>query len=87
MTSRRRSHAYLVSVTLLCASCDPLIDVAGAFFPAWILCIAVAIAATVLLRVVFARAGIEPSLGPLLLIYPCLATAISFACWVLFFRR
>lgn len=72
---------------LLCASCDPLIDVAGAFFPAWILCIVIAIAATVLLRYLFARAALEPSLGPLLLVYPSLATAIAFACWLVFYRR
>ncbi len=66
---------------------DPLIDIAGAFFPAWILCIFVAITATVLLRYVFARAGIEPTLGPLFVIYPSLATALAFAGWLVFFRR
>jgi hypothetical protein len=72
---------------MLSASCDPLIDVAGAFFPAWILCIAIAIVATALLRLVFARARIEPSLGPLVIIYPSLATAIALGSWLIFFRR
>lgn len=83
-----RSRRWSVAVLMLaCTSCDPLVDVAGAFFPAWMLCILVAIVVTALLRVVFVRAGIEPSLGPLILIYPSLATAIAFACWVLFYRR
>ncbi|HMK67551.1 MAG TPA: YtcA family lipoprotein [Stellaceae bacterium] len=77
----------LYALVIACTSCDPLIDVAGAFFPAWILCIAVAIAATALLRVVFARTGLERSLGPLVVVYPGLATAIALACWVIFFRR
>jgi hypothetical protein len=81
------SRLCVLSLLLLCASCDPLIDVAGAFFPAWILCILIAIAATVLLRFVFARTRIEPSLGPLVIVYPSLATGIAFACWVVFFRR
>lgn len=84
---RRRGGGAVVLAALACTSCDPLIDVAGAFFPAWMLCILVAIAATVLLRLLFARTGIEPSLGPLLFIYPCLATAIAFACWVIVYRR
>jgi hypothetical protein len=66
---------------------DPLIDVAGAFFPAWILCIAVAIVATALLRLAFLRVGIERALGPLVVIYPSLATGLALACWLLFFRR
>ena len=85
--SGRRRRCSVVVLLLACTSCDPLVDVAGAFFPAWMLCILVAIVATALLRVLFARTGIEPSLGPLLLIYPSLATAIAFASWVLFYRR
>jgi hypothetical protein len=65
---------------------DPLVDVAGAFFPGWMLCILVGIALTVVLRMVFARTRLEPSLGPLLVIYPTLATGIAFACWLVFYR-
>ena len=87
MARGRSKPWYAVALALACSSCDPLIDVAGAFFPAWILCILVAIAATALLRVAFARTGVERSLGPLVLVYPTLATAIAFACWVIFYRR
>jgi hypothetical protein len=87
MPSRRRSRWLALAAVPSCASCDPLIDVAGAFFPAWILCIAGAIVATGLLRVVFVRARLEPQLGPLVLIYPSLATALALAGWLLFFRR
>jgi hypothetical protein len=87
MTSGRRSRRLLTVPLLACASCDPLIDVAGAFFPAWILCIVIAITATVLLRLLFAHVRIEPALGPLVLVYPSLATGIALTCWLLFFRR
>jgi hypothetical protein len=87
MTTGRRSRWLLPASLLACASCDPLIDVAGAFFPAWILCIAIAICATVVVRQAFARARIEPALAPLVIIYPSLATAIALTCWLLFFRR
>jgi len=87
MPPRRRSHGLVLVPLVFCAACDPLIDVAGAFFPAWILCIAVALVATTFLRFVFARAHLEPSLGPLLVVYPSLATAIALTSWLLFFRR
>jgi hypothetical protein len=87
MTMGRRSRWLAPALLLGCASCDPLIDVAGAFFPAWILCIAIAIVATVLLRLVFARVRLERALGPLVIVYPSLATTIALACWLLFFRR
>jgi hypothetical protein len=86
MPTRRRSR-WLAAAPLACASCDPLIDVAGAFFPAWILCIAGAIVATALLRLLFLRARIEPLLGPRILVYPSLATGLALAGWLLFFRR
>lgn len=72
---------------LSCTACDPLIDVAGAFFPAWTLCIFVAIAVTALLRLVLVRTGTERYLGPRVIAYPSMATGIAFACWVVFFRR
>jgi hypothetical protein len=88
MTRSSRNPCYAVSVALavLGASCSPLINVAGAFFPAWILCLFIAIAATALLHLVFARLDIERSLGPLVVVYPGLATAIAFGCWVIFYR-
>jgi hypothetical protein len=82
----RGGRWLLLAPLLLCTSCDPLIQVAGAFFPAWILCIVIGIVAAVALRFVFARARIEPALGPLVVVYPSLATAIALVCWVLFFR-
>jgi hypothetical protein len=83
----RRSPWIPAALALPAAACDPVVNVAGAFFPAWIVCILVAIAATIGLRYLFARVGLERHLGALILIYPSLATAIAFACWVVFYRR
>ena len=46
----------------------------------------VGIAAAVGLRLVFARLGLEPHLGPLALVYTCLALLLSMSTWLLFFR-
>lgn len=69
------------------AACDPVVNIAGANFPAWLLC---ALAGAILaagLRPVFVATGIEPYLGPLLLIYPCLALLIGCAVYLLLFNR
>jgi hypothetical protein len=89
---RRFVPVRALVVALLCApialaACDPVLNIAGANFPAWLLC---AIVGTILaagLRAVFAAAGIEPYLGPLLLIYPCLAVLIGCAIYLVFFNR
>ncbi len=77
----------LAIVLAPCAACAPLVDVAGAFFPAWMLCVVVGVAATVLLRQVLARLRLEASLGPLLIVYPSLAATIALALWVIVYRR
>jgi hypothetical protein len=65
---------------------DPLVDVAGAFFPAWMLCILLGIGSAVCVRYVFARARLEPWLGPLLVVYPSLAALIALGLWLVLYR-
>ena len=71
---------------LLAAACAPVINVEGSFFPAWLLCLLLGVALTAALRPVLARAGLEPHLGPLLLIYPSLALLLTFTLWLLLYR-
>jgi hypothetical protein len=68
------------------SGCDPVFDLEGAFFPAWMLCLLGGILLTAALRPLFAWSRIEPHLGPLALVYSCLALAISFGAWLLLFR-
>jgi YtcA family len=82
----------VLAVALVCAStlpagCDPVVNVAGANFPAWLLCAIVGAILAAGLRVVFAAVGIELYLGPLLLIYPCLAILLGCAVYLIFFNR
>jgi hypothetical protein len=90
-TSRRKRLDWTARLAVLaclpCAACAPLVDVAGAFFPAWLLCILIGIASTVVLRALLARSRLEASLGPLLVVYPSLATGISLALWLVVYRR
>jgi hypothetical protein len=76
----------LVFTSLLLASCSraPSFDIVGSFFPAWLVCVAVAILLTVLARWVFSR--LRLAIAPAILIYPSLTALFAFAMWLLFFR-
>ena len=77
-----------ISIPLLAlAACDPVVNVAGANFPAWLLCVIVGAIMAMILRQGFAASGIEPHLGPLLLIYPCLAMLLACLIYLIFFSR
>jgi YtcA family len=86
MMSRRSMVCGLVLASLLLASCGraPSFDVLGSFFPAWLVCVAVALLLTVLARWLLLRVRI--ALGPPILIYPSLTALFTFALWLVFFR-
>ncbi|MGH6739354.1 MAG: YtcA family lipoprotein [Bradyrhizobium sp.] len=64
-----------------------MIDIAGADFPSWLICMIAGIALAAALRSLFAATRIEPHLGPLTVVYPCLALLLSCAVWMIFFNR
>jgi hypothetical protein len=75
-----------VLFALLVAGCAPVINVEGSFFPAWLLCLLLGLALTAALRPLLGRTGLEPHLGPLLLIYPSLCLLFTFSLWLLLYR-
>jgi hypothetical protein len=86
----RGASAIRVAISLpllTLAACDPVVNVAGANFPAWLLCVIVGAIMAMILRQVFAATGLEPHLGPLLLIYPCLAMLLACLIYLIFFSR
>jgi hypothetical protein len=72
---------------LTMAACDPVVNIAGANFPAWLLCAIAGAILTAILRQAFAVISVEPYLGPLLLIYPCLAIVQACLIYLIFFNR
>jgi fructose-specific phosphotransferase system IIC component len=85
MSSRSVKYG-LILASLLLASCTraPSFDVLGSFFPAWLVCLAVAILLTVLARWLLLR--LRLALAPPILIYPSLTALFAFALWLVFFR-
>ena len=65
----------------------PSVPILGAFFPAWLLCIAGALCITLPLRAVLIRRGLDRRLGPPLLVYPLLTIIGTLLFWILFFRN
>jgi YtcA family len=75
-----------VLASLLLASCSraPSFDILGSYFPAWLICLTLAILLTVLARWLLLRLQIE--VVPPILVYPSLTALFTFALWLVFFR-
>lgn len=68
------------------AGCDPILEVDGAFFPAWLICM---IAAGFMLggiRWVIFRLGMEQFIGPRVTVYFCVYLTCTLGLWLGFFR-
>ncbi|MFZ4775762.1 MAG: YtcA family lipoprotein [Terrimicrobiaceae bacterium] len=72
-------------LALIKSSGDPLVNVAGAYFPAWLACMLVGVIGTWILHSLAGRFGLAAALRPAPLILPCLFTALTCATWLLFF--
>jgi YtcA family len=72
---------------LTLAGCDPVVNIAGANFPAWLLCAITGAILAAMLRPAFAVTRVELYLGPLVLIYPCLTIILACLVYLLFFNR
>ena len=83
--SVRPMRLVLLALPVFVTGCDPVLDVFGSFFPAWVVCMTVGVVLAALARRVIDRVGLEEHLGPLLLVYPCLALMLTMLTWLLFF--
>jgi hypothetical protein len=64
---------------------SPSFNVLGSFFPAWLLCLLIAIVLTFGAHLIVARLRIEPEMKPLALVYPSIAAGFAFTLWLLLF--
>jgi len=83
---RRASFLGLSFSLLTLVACDPILDIDGAFFPAWMLCLIVGIILAFAAHPVFVRLEIDEHLGPPVLIYPCLVLLFTLGTWLIFFH-
>jgi len=78
--------AAALAAGVLAGACDPIVNIQGSFFPAWIVCMCVGLVVSAAFRQLFAGIGIEPHLGPLLLVYPSLWVLVTLLTWLVLYR-
>ena len=76
-----------VFATLVLCACDPIITIAGANFPSWLVCMIVGAIVTAIVRPLLALSRLEPYLGPLTIFYPSMIAMFAMILWVIFFNR
>ena len=91
VVSERRQTIRIASLGLgsclpVVTACDPILNIDGAFFPAWMLCLIVGIVLTFGAQFAFVRLEIDEYVGPPVLIYPSLVLLFTLATWLIFFR-
>ncbi len=75
----------LLIVVSTMTGCDPQINVAGAYFPAWLLSGLIGLAAFWVLHLIFLRTMMVPFFVPIPLFYAALYIALTSGTWLLFF--
>jgi hypothetical protein len=79
--------AGAVALAVVASGCDPIVNVFGSFFPAWVVCMTVGVLVAALVRPLLDASGLEPHLGPLLVVYPSLAVLVTMLTWLVLFRQ
>jgi hypothetical protein len=82
-----RRIGIVAVLTLTLAGCDPIVTIAGANFPSWLICTIVGAILAALMRPLLVVSRIEPHLGPLTIFYPSLIAMFAMIVWTIFFNR
>ena len=79
-------YLSITVITLIAVTgCDPQINVAGAYFPAWLLSGLIGLFVFWLLHLVFIKTQMVPFFVPIPLFYAALYTALTCGVWLLLF--
>src|SRR5262245_13317808 len=70
------------------AGCRPRPDitVAGSYFPSWMAALVLGVLGTILFWRLFTRTGLDPYLGPRVLVYAGLVVLLTVVIWMTVFR-
>ncbi|HUA34132.1 MAG TPA: YtcA family lipoprotein [Candidatus Binataceae bacterium] len=82
--TRFASIAVLVSAA---SGCDPIVNIAGANFPSWLVSAIAGAILAILVRPIFVLLRIERYLWPLPIVYLSLGTLMSCIVYLIFFNR
>jgi hypothetical protein len=86
MTMSAHRRLGLLFTCLAVAGCDraPSFDILGSYFPGWLVCLAIALLLTGLVRFLLLRLKVE--LPARTVVYPSLLACLTFAQWLLFLQ-
>jgi hypothetical protein len=77
------SPVFLVMVTM--TGCDPQLNIAGAYFPAWLISAIGGLFCFWLMHLILLRTGMIPFLKPVSLVYLAIVVMLTSSIWLLFF--
>jgi hypothetical protein len=60
----------------------PSLNVFGTFFPSWMLCALIGVAAAAVAAKLFGALGLRAELGPPLVVYPAIGLTAAFLIWL-----
>lgn len=69
------------------AGCDPIIDISGAYFPAWFACMVGGVALVWGAHRLLAKLGVMPWVGPKLLMLFCGYLSAVLLLWLVIFAK
>ena len=79
------SWRFAIALPVAACSYSPTMDLLGSYFPAWMLCAAIGIVASVIIRQILAVARINDYVVAPLLTYAGLALSATLLTWLLWF--
>jgi YtcA family len=82
-----RRLALCIASAMTLAGCDPVINIAGANFPAWLFCAICGAVLAVAIRPVFVVTRVENYLWPVPIVYLSLAVLMGCMVYLIFFNR
>jgi hypothetical protein len=86
--------AFGLAVAVLCLAAarisshhSPTVDILGSYFPAWMVCILIGLALTLIAHWIVQVGNLKSYLGPAPLVYSSLMIIFTFATWILFYQN
>jgi hypothetical protein len=78
-------HVTVVALLLFLAGCGsaPSQNILGSYFPSWMICVLIGAGATIVIRGILVKLGVDKELPAPIVVYLALTIAFSFAAWLL----
>jgi hypothetical protein len=82
-----RLIAGVSAAMLFLTGCPRTVTVAGAYFPAWLVCGTSSLVLSSILHLILFRSGLDPWLRPRRITYPAMVVFFTLLFYLIFFRQ